>query len=106
MLQSYPHDTPFVKFGGFEIRRDASHRGGDFITYFRDVKIIYDRAVLHDEYPPDIDNEDVWGLIREREDARRMREMERFGLDQILRMIEGQRQAGPAVFTPTEPVGE
>ncbi|MCL2558809.1 MAG: flagellar filament outer layer protein FlaA, partial [Treponema sp.] len=35
----YPDNMPFVKFGGFEIRRDGSHVGGDFITYFRDVKI-------------------------------------------------------------------
>jgi len=96
----YPDSMPFVKFGGFEIRRDASHRGGDFITYFRDVKIIYDRAVLDTDR--DIDDEAVWGLIQERETARRIWEMERFGQSQILRHLEAQRQAVGTTFTPTQ----
>jgi len=95
----YPDSMPFVKFGGFEIRRDASHRGGDFITYFRDVKIIYDLAVLDTDR--DIDDEGVWGIIQQRETARRIWEMERFGQDQILRHLEAQRQATDATFTPT-----
>jgi len=95
----YPDSMPFVKFGGFEIRRDASHRGGDFITYFRDVKIIYDRAILDTDR--DIDDEAVWGIIQERETARRIWEMERFGQDQILRHLEAQSQATTTTFTPT-----
>jgi len=95
----YPDSTPFIKFGGFEIRRDASHQGGDFIAYFRDVKIIYDRAVLDTDR--DIDDESIWGIIQERETMRRVWEMERFGQDQILRHLEAQRQAVDATFTPT-----
>jgi len=99
----YPDSMPFVKFGGFEIRRDASHRGGDFITYFRDVKIIYDRAVLDTDR--DIDDEAIWGIIQERETARRIWEMERFGQNQILRHLEAQRQATTTTFTPTQEAG-
>ena len=32
----YPTSTPFVKFGGFLIRRDAGAAGGDFIGYCKD----------------------------------------------------------------------
>ena len=89
----YPDSRPFVKFGGFEVRRDASHQGGDFITYFKDVKVIYDRAVL-DIDQRDINDEDIWGIIGDRERGRMEREMERFGQKQILRHLETQRQ-GP-----------
>jgi len=90
----YPHSMPFVKFGGFRIDRDASHAGGDFIVYFRDVRIIYDLAVLDTDR--DIDDEGLWGIIRDREAARRMFEMERFGQQQILRFLDAQRQTRAA----------
>ena len=86
----YPHSMPFVKFGGFRLDRDASHQGGDFIVYFKDVRIIYDLAVLDTDR--DIDDEALWGIIRDREAARRMFEMERFGQNQILRFVDQQRQ--------------
>jgi len=95
----YPDSTPFVKFNGFEIRRDAAHPGGDFITYFKDVKIIFDKAVLDTDR--DIDDERLWNIIRDRESARKTWEMERFGHNQILRYLETQRQATQTEFTPT-----
>jgi len=90
MFPLYPHSMPFVKFGGFRLDRDASHIGGDFIVYFRDVKIIFDRAMLDTER--DIDDEAVWGIISEREQRRQLWEMQRFGQAQILRFIESQLQ--------------
>ena len=54
----YPKSIPFVKFGGFLITRDASSEGGDFITYVRDVKLLYDQAVL--STGNDIQDESVW----------------------------------------------
>lgn len=87
----YPHSMPFIKFGGFRLDRDASHVGGDFIVYFRDVKVIFDRAMPDAER--DIDDEAVWGIISEREQQRQLREMQRFGQNQVLRFIENQLQA-------------
>ena len=34
------------KFGGFVITRDAANDGGDFVAYVKDVKMLYDKAVL------------------------------------------------------------
>jgi hypothetical protein len=96
----YPQSTPFVKFGGFLIQRDAAQIGGDFITYFKDVKIIYDKAVLDTER--DIDDETLWNIIYDRETAKKAFEMERFGHNQVLRYLESQKQATENVFTPTE----
>ncbi|MDR3275613.1 MAG: flagellar filament outer layer protein FlaA [Treponema sp.] len=95
----YPASTPFVKFGGFRIKRDANNLGGDFITYFKDVQIIYDKAVLDTEQ--DIDNESVWSIITDREAARQKSEFERFGEHQVLEYLETQKQATES-FTPAE----
>jgi hypothetical protein len=96
----YPKSTPFVKFGGFVIHRDGSKEGGDFIAYFRDVKVIYDKAVLESER--DIEDEDLWKIIKDREDARKNAEMERFGNVQVLRYLETQKKATETSFTPEE----
>ncbi|MDR2661609.1 MAG: flagellar filament outer layer protein FlaA [Treponema sp.] len=98
----YPTTTPFVKFGGFLIKRDADKIGGDFVGYFRDVKIIYDKAVLDAE--PDIDNEGLWHIIQDRETAKKKWEMSRFGQQQILRYLEQQKQATENSFTPSPKV--
>jgi hypothetical protein len=87
----YPNTMPFVKFGGFRLDRDADRVGGDFITYFKDVKIIYDKATLETER--DINDEEIWSIIRRRETEKKIFEMERFGEDQILRFLEYQMQA-------------
>jgi hypothetical protein len=95
----YPTSTPFVKFGGFMVQRDAAKEGGDFIGYFKDVKIIYDKAVLDTDR--DIDDESLWQIIQTRETARKIWEMERFGQNQVLRYLEHQKQATENTFTPT-----
>jgi len=95
----YPASTPFIKFAGFEIKRDAAKDGGDFITYFKDVKVIYDKAVLDTDR--DLDDEALWNIILDRENARKSWEMERFGQNQVLRYLDAQKQARESDFTPT-----
>lgn len=92
----YPTTTPFIKFNGFLIQRDAQHIGGDFITYFKDVRIIYDQATL--DMDRDIDNEAIWGIIETRETQRRNWEMQRFGHNQVLRFLEQERQSTELPF--------
>ncbi|MFA6505390.1 MAG: flagellar filament outer layer protein FlaA [Treponemataceae bacterium] len=94
----YPKATPFVKFAGFQIQRDAAKDGGDFIAYFRDVKVIYDKAILDTDR--DIQDEDLWNIIKDRETARKNGEMERFGNVQVLRYLEGQKKATETGFAP------
>jgi len=95
----YPWTMPFVKFAGFRLDRDADAIGGDFVTYFKEVRIIYDVAVL--ETDRDIDDESVWNIIKDREDERRVLEMEKFGQAQILNYLDFQRQAREA-YEPLE----
>jgi len=99
LLPLYPDTMPFIKFAGFEVKRDASHKGGDFVTYFKDVKVIYDRAVLDTDR--DIEDEALWKIIEARETARRLWQMERFGEQQVIRFIDARKQATESTFTPT-----
>jgi hypothetical protein len=96
----YPTSTPFVKFGGFLIQRDAAKVGGDFVTYFKDVKLIYDLAVLDQDR--DIEDEALWHIILDRETARKVWEMEQFGQTQILRYLEQTKQASEPPFGSPE----
>jgi len=96
----YPTSTPFVKFGGFLVQRDAAKVGGDFVTYFKDVKLIYDLAVLDQDR--DIEDEALWHIILDRETARKVWEMEQFGQTQILRYLEQTKQASEPPFNSPE----
>jgi hypothetical protein len=66
----YPKTVPFVKFDGFVVNRDASAEGGDFVAYFKDVKVLYDKAVL--DASLDIDDEAVWGIVAQKEAERNL----------------------------------
>lgn len=82
----YPRGVPFVKFSGFQICRDAADIGSDFVGYFKDVRVIYDLAVLTADR--DIDEEDLWGIITQKEKERQAAEISRFGNKQVNRVIE------------------
>ena len=93
----YPRGTPFVKFCGFQVTRDASDIGENYIGYFKDVKIIYDLAVLSSDR--DIDDEDLWGIITKQEKDRQNGEMSRFGSKQVTRYIEKEKMATENEFS-------
>jgi hypothetical protein len=95
----YPRGIPYVKFAGFQITRDARDIGDDFIGYFKDVKVIYDLAVLTTDR--DIDDEDLWGIITKKEAERQKVEMDHFGAKQVNRYIERQKMATEETFTAT-----
>lgn len=85
----YPRGLPFVKFTGFQITRDAAHIGDNYIGYFKDVQIIYDKALLTSDR--DIADEDLWGIITKKETARQTAEMARFGNTQVNRYLEKEK---------------
>lgn len=93
----YPRGIPFVKFAGFQVCRDANRVGDDFIGYFKDVKIIYDLAILSSDR--DIDDEDLWGIITKKEKDRQNGEMARFGNKQVNRYLEKAKMATEDEFT-------
>jgi hypothetical protein len=82
----YPETMPSIKFNNFTIYRHGSNIGGDFVTYFKDVVMVYDLAILEQER--DINDEEVWGILQDRRDAKRAAEMRRLGILQLLRRQE------------------
>jgi hypothetical protein len=93
----YPRSSPFVKFAGFIITRDAATVGGDFVTYLKDVKVLYDKAVL--EPVRDIDDEAIWGIVGKKEEDRKRMEGQRFGASQVMRYLERMKQENKTEFT-------
>lgn len=85
----YPTLTPYQKLVGFRIYRDGSSVGGDFVTYIKDVVLVFDRAVL--DLERDFNDETIWGILSEREMERRQAELSRLGEVQVLRFLEERR---------------
>jgi len=94
----YPKTTPMVKFDGFLVTRDAANEGGDFVAYVKDVRILYDKAVL--DPVRDIDDEALWGIVGKKEIERKNMESTRFGSQQVLRYLEKMKQENKSEFTP------
>jgi hypothetical protein len=99
IYQLYPSYAPYVRFGGFIVQRDGSTDGGDFVVYFKDVSLVYDKAQLETE--KDIDDESEWNIIKEREADRQRIEFTSFGKDQVLRYLETERKAPETYFSDT-----
>jgi len=85
----YPKSTPHVKLVGIVVYRDAAQEGGDFVTYIKDIKITYDKAIIETER--DINDEVVWNILQQRYEARRLAELKRLGNLQVLRFFEKQK---------------
>jgi hypothetical protein len=96
----YPKTTPMVKFDGFIVTRDAANEGGDFVCYVKDVKILYDKAVLAPV--TDIDDEALWGIVSKKEAERKSIESRQFGSNQVLRYLEKMKQESKTDFSSTD----
>ncbi len=101
VLPLYPKSAPYIRLKGLIVHRDAAQEGGDFISYFRDIRVIFDRAVLN--LREDIDDEETWGILRAREEARRNFELSRLGQLQVLRALEIRKMATIENFPSQDP---
>ncbi len=97
---AYPTALPHSAFAGFVVTRDAAHDGGSFVGYFKDVKIIYDKAVLNTVR--DFADEDIWGIQTKMNAERKQREVARFGHTQLEHFLQKEKMATEAGFTPSE----
>ena len=85
----YPKGMPYLKLIGIVVYRDAAQEGGDFVTYVKDIKVTYDKAIIDTQR--DINDEAIWGILQQRNEARRMAELKRLGNIQVLRFLEQQK---------------
>lgn len=86
----YPRSAPSVTLDSLQFYRDAMQEGGDFIVYVKDIVVTYDQAVIQD-VDTDLNHEEVWGILAQREEERRNAELSRLGNLQVLRYLEGQK---------------
>ena len=85
----YPRAEPMRKLVGLVFYKDAAQEGGDFMAYIKDITITYDKAVL--DTVRDINEEEIWGILSEREEARRTSEFSKLGNLQVLRYLESKK---------------
>lgn len=90
-LPLYPKQQPAVKLDSLQFYRSKEVVGGDFVVYIRDVAIDYEEAVPPQEADYDVDDEDVWQILKTEND--RKRKVERSKLKEIkeLRDLERNR---------------
>lgn len=99
LYPAYPTAFPSQSFSGFVVTRDALNDGGDFVAYFKDVKVIYDKAVLNTVR--DFADEDLWGINTKKSTEAKQLEVSRFGGVQVLRFLEQQKMATEKGFAPS-----
>ncbi|MDR2782774.1 MAG: flagellar filament outer layer protein FlaA [Treponema sp.] len=87
----YPQEASLLKFGEFRVIKTGDQPGGDFITYFKDVKVIYDQAVLEEDR--DINDESVWQIQTDRENAKNKAEQANQSNSLYLQAADKKRQA-------------
>jgi hypothetical protein len=96
VLPLYPRSIPYVKLVGIRIHRDGANEGGDFVTYIRDINVIYDQARVGGE--SDLDDESLWNIIAERQRTARQAEIKNLGAQQVLRNLEKKKLATETGF--------
>lgn len=96
VLPLYPRSAPFIKLKGILIHRDGAQDGGDIVTYIKDIKVIYDQAVL--DRNSDVDDEAIWGILKQREESARNFELSKLGNLQVLRALEVKKMAKETAF--------
>ena len=85
----YPKSAPYIKLIGLIVYRDSMQEGGDLVAYMKDIEITYDLALL--ETQRDINDEAIWGILTERQEARKRAELRRVGDMQVLRSLEREK---------------
>lgn len=86
----YPRSAPSITLDSIQFYRDAMQEGGDFISYVKNISVVYDQAVIQ-SIDRDLNHEDVWGILAEREEQRRTAELKRLGDLEVLRYLESQK---------------
>jgi Flagellar filament outer layer protein Flaa len=99
VLALYPRSEPFIKLKGIIIHRDGSQDGGDMVAYFKDIKVIFDQAVLPGS--AEVNDEAVWGILKQREESQRNFELAKLGNLQVLRALEVNKMAKETGFDQT-----
>ncbi len=86
----YPKSEPHIKLEGFRVYRQGDQFGGDFVVYIKDVKVVYDLAIL--DLEREIDHESAWGILEARVKEAKIRELTRIGDSQLMQYLERKKK--------------
>ncbi len=64
----YPSDIPLIRFEHIAIYRPGNYAGGDFVSYFGNMKVSYTPYLT--DIPTDINDEETWGIISDQQELR------------------------------------
>jgi hypothetical protein len=90
-LPLYPKSYPFISFDSFVVYKPEIENGGDFVIYFKDIEIEFDRAIIREEM--DIDDETIWGIMQKERLKERVQDLKAIGEKIYLYQMEERKQA-------------
>ena len=85
----YPRMIPSIKLDSLGFYRIKDTKGGDFITYIKDVTVEYDVVVV--DFEEDIDDEATWQILKTENDRKQAIEAARIREQAQLRELEQRR---------------
>lgn len=93
-LPLYPKSFPYVSFDSYIIYKPETELGGDFIVYFKDVVMEFDKAIVREEL--DINDEAEWGILAKDRLEAKVNDMKNIGEKIYLLEQERRRQKASA----------
>jgi len=88
----YPRSYPYVVFDSYIVYKPETEQGGDFIIYFKDIDMEFDRAIIREEM--DIDDEAQWGILSKERLDKRIIELKRLSdIQQLYEQAKAQQRA-------------
>ncbi len=104
----YPRSYPYVAFDSYVVYKPEIENGGDFVIYFKDVEVEYDRAIIREEL--DIDDEAAWGILAAERLKKRVIDLRNIGekiylmrQEEKRQQLAGQQNAPKTTTTTTTP---
>ena len=97
-LPLYPKSYPFIAFDSYIVYKPEVENGGNFVIYFKDVEVEFDRAIIREEL--DIDDEAVWGILAQERLQRRISDLKNIGEKVYLLQQEEKRQEAATSQNP------
>lgn len=98
----YPRERPHIKFDSFVVRRFGEHIGGDFIVYFKKIKMSFDFAIPPED-STDVNDEAYWGILKAIHDKRRRHQLKQ-ARDIIEKLREETARKGQNLILGDHPI--
>ena len=93
-LPLYPKSFPYIVFESFIIWKPETEMGGDFVVYFKDCTVEFDKAIVRETL--DIDDEGEWGILAKERLDKKIFDMRNIGEKVYLYEQEVRRQQAQA----------